>query len=102
MTWLIFVLLQLIGGGLAELVCERPDGGGRYYPRDYNKCRDSDINTAFNNGKELMSYCGGGRVSKMNLFGLDVTCALSPVQVNTHIRRGCLFVPSPFAAFLQT
>lgn len=73
--WLL--VLMMIAEGLAELTCDRWSGSV-YIPADKDTCRASDINTAFNNGANLMRGCIlDGRVSIF--FCLDVTCALLPV-----------------------
>ena len=51
--------LMMIAEGFAELTCVDYDAG-YYYPYDEDTCRAPDINTAFNDGENLMTDCNGG------------------------------------------
>ena len=77
----------MIGEGLADLTCYESDSYAGYHLSDEDTCRVSDFNTAFNNGENLMTFCGpnptnspNGLVSKLHLLCVDVTCALPPVR----------------------
>lgn len=69
--WLL--LLMMITEGLAELTCIK--SGSIYFPRDNDKCRAPDFNTAFNNGEDLMTNCrGDGSVSIFCVWSCSPPC----------------------------